>query len=273
MRVIVIVALLLMALGGCKPDVKTQSPTAVVVSVNSDVSEVTRLRTTVLDADVMKSAGTGTYNVTSGDFPFSFTVAPALGATKGRFVVRVEGLDADERVVVSVQAGATFSPGKTRLMTLWLSLLCRSVECSEKQTCHYEEGDRRAGQCGDLLYPKLTDFEPGADEDPSQFVVQAAPVTVPDDAGPGNAGGDGSVTTDASTLLDAGVTTDAGTVDGGADGSVPPAPNVPTVGSFRSLGAHRYNSDKSRALYDDGFEESGRVCNAAGMCAVAGFTP
>jgi hypothetical protein len=250
--------------GGCSEKIRTVSATAMVVSVNSDIAEIASLRVSVLDSTATKNGGMGQYPIGAGGgtFPFSFTVVPS-GETGGRFRVRVEGLDADDVVLVSVQAQATFLSGRTRLMTLWLAKVCKDVTCEDDETCHYEEGDRTARQCGEILNPKLTDFESGADGDLSLFpsVSAASSGPFPIDA-------------DGGSDQDAGAENEGGSAgDPTHDAEVPRAPNLPTVGSFRSLGVRRANADGSLILYDDGFEESGKVCNPDGLCAVAGFTP
>jgi hypothetical protein len=271
-----LVILWALAVVACGREVKTLPATAVVVSVNSDIATIASLRVTVLDAAGMKPGGTGTYPI-DGDkakFPFSFTVAPPAGSSFGHFSVRIDGLDDKDVVLASVHAQATFVGQKTRLLTLWLAKLCQGVSCDEGQTCHYEEGDRKAGKCGDILAPKLTDFEPGADGDLSQFPTLAAPtdletqdatVTVPDDGGP--------TRTDAGPTAPAPSDADSPDAEVDAGPAQPPAPNVPTVGSFRPLGERRTNSDNSLIVFDDGFEESGKICNPDGLCAVAGFVP
>jgi hypothetical protein len=201
------------------------------------------------DTSGQKTGGQATYPIhdEATDFPLSFTVVPRRGATTGAFVVRVEGMDGGDKVLISVQAQGTFIAGETRLINLWLAQLCAHVECEPDQTCHYEEGDRLAGRCGDILIPVSTDYRTGADEDQSLYPTLSVPV-------------------DETNYADA----DGG---GGGEAEPPRAPNLPTVGSLRSVGTPRANGDKSLMLRDDGFEAAGRVCNRDGLCAVAGFVP
>jgi hypothetical protein len=72
---------------------------------------------------------------------------------------------------------------------------------------------------------------------------------------------------------DASLGANAGLTSGTDAGAGAPAPNVPTVGSFRTLGVARANSDNSLFVFDDGFEENSIACNPDGLCAVAGFVP
>jgi hypothetical protein len=257
-------------LTGCSEKVQTVSATAVVVSVYSKEIDIASLRVRVLDAGLSKSGDSASYPIGTDQakFPFSFTVVPPRASSSGRFVVRVEGLDEDGSVRVSVQAQATFFPGKTRLLTLWLAALCEDVVCDEDQTCHYEDGDHLAGKCGEILNPKLGDFTPGADGDLSQFPRLGSPSSEAVD------GGTEEPDIDADQAREAGAPlSDSGTSDPEAGPPLPPAPNLPTIGSLRTLGARRANSDNSMVLFDDGFEESGKVCNPDGLCAVAGFVP
>jgi hypothetical protein len=257
-------------LTGCSERIQTIAATAVVVSVYSEAPVVASLRVRVRDTALNKEGDSATYPI-HGEHrmrPFSFTVLPPRGSNGGRFVVRVEGLDEHDMARIVVQAQATFLPGKTRLLTLWLAELCQDVDCADDQTCRYEADDRLAGTCGDVLNPKLTDFAPGADEDLSQFPQLAVPSEVDD----GGTAGPGLEPREQDARAE-----DAGQTDADAPGEagpmLPPAPNLPTIGSLRTLGTRRTSSDGSLIVLDDGFEESGRMCNPDGLCAVAGFVP
>jgi hypothetical protein len=133
------------------------------------------------------------------------------------------------------------------------------------------EGAKRCGSDEDCR----VGFSCRADDSGEQRCASDSSGTTPDDERDGGTSGAPS-STGGEPARDGGAGSNAGAggaSSAGSDGGAPPAEVAPrTAPGFSSGGGRR--SGPGLALYDDGFERSGRDCSEDGvLCVTGGFVP
>jgi len=150
--------LALVASHGCTP-----TRTAIVVVVDSNLAATTPVRSVRTSVgDGACGDGTCTHDFLTSEpsaFPFSFVVEPR-GATNARFTLSVVARDAAGAALVSREIETGFVPGRTLRLIVRLEEACRTISCSDTDTC-------ADGVCVSRLVPpeSLAEVSPGRELD------------------------------------------------------------------------------------------------------------